>query len=155
MHRHRAALVTLNMRELDRLKVVQAVVDRELKHRHAAERLGLTVRQIERLVIRYRECGVAGLASCKPAAGNPVPEASMVTTERITMTMCQLDRMWWTANSSRGAKRHYEESESGCAAANLAYWRPNLTPLSSQNIDNGTITKEIALMDKPSIPMPA
>lgn len=39
-----ATLVTLNMRELDRLKVIQAVVDRVLKPGRAAERLGLTVR---------------------------------------------------------------------------------------------------------------
>lgn len=62
---HRTALVTLNMRELDRLKVIQAVVDMGLKPGRAAERLGLTVRQIERLVIRYRESGAAGLASRK------------------------------------------------------------------------------------------
>lgn len=62
---HRAALVTLNMRELDRLKVIQSVVDMGLKPGRAAERLGLTVRQIERLVIRYRECGAAGLTSRK------------------------------------------------------------------------------------------
>ncbi|MDN7444530.1 ISNCY family transposase [Burkholderia cepacia] len=62
---HRTALVTLNMRELDRLKVIRAVVDLDLKPGRAAERLGLTVRQIERLVIRYRESGAAGLASRK------------------------------------------------------------------------------------------
>jgi transposase len=62
---HPATLVTLNMRELDRLKVVQAVVDMGLKPGRAAERLGLTVRQIERLVIRYQESGAAGLASRK------------------------------------------------------------------------------------------
>ena len=59
------ALVTLNMRELDRLKVIQAVVDIGLKPGHAAGRLGLTVRQVERLVARYRESGAAGLASRK------------------------------------------------------------------------------------------
>jgi len=62
---HPTALVTLNMRELDRLKVIQAVVDIGLKPGRAAERLGLTVRQIERLVIRYRESGAAGLVSRK------------------------------------------------------------------------------------------
>jgi transposase len=60
---HRSALVTLNMRELDRLKVIQAVVDSGLKPGRAGERLGLSVRQIERLVIRYRESGAAGLTS--------------------------------------------------------------------------------------------
>ncbi|KDB07398.1 Integrase catalytic region [Burkholderia sp. lig30] len=59
------ALVTLNMRELDRLKVIQAVVDTGLKPGRAAERLGLTVRQVQRLVDRYRESGAAGLASRK------------------------------------------------------------------------------------------
>ncbi|MEN8506623.1 MULTISPECIES: helix-turn-helix domain-containing protein, partial [Paraburkholderia] len=53
------------MRELDRLKVIQAVVDTGLKPGRAADRLGLTVRQIERLVIRYRESGAAGLVSRK------------------------------------------------------------------------------------------
>jgi transposase len=60
-----AELVTLNMRELDRLKVIQAVVDMGLKPGRAAVRLGLTVRQIERLVLRYRDLGAAGLASRK------------------------------------------------------------------------------------------
>ena len=53
------------MRELDRLKMIQAVVDMGLKPGRAAERLGLTVRQVERLLARYRESGAAGLASRK------------------------------------------------------------------------------------------
>ncbi|MBB2979894.1 transposase [Paraburkholderia tropica] len=62
---HRASQVTLNMRELDRLKLIEAVVETGLKPGRAAQRLGLTVRQIERLVIRYRESGAAGLTSRK------------------------------------------------------------------------------------------
>jgi transposase len=62
---HPATLVTLNVRELDRLKVIQAVVDMGLKPGRAAERLGLSVRQVERLVIRYCESGAAGLVSRK------------------------------------------------------------------------------------------
>ncbi len=55
--------VTLTMRELERLKCIQGVVDGDLKPGRAAERLGLTVRQIERLVIRYRADGPIGLVS--------------------------------------------------------------------------------------------
>jgi transposase len=58
-----AGLVTLTMRELDRLKVIQAVVEMGLKPGRAAERLGLSARQVERLVIRYREHGPSGVAS--------------------------------------------------------------------------------------------
>ncbi len=57
------ALVTLNMRELDRLKVIQAVVDMGLKPGRAAERLKLTTRQIRWLVARLRKHGAAGLVS--------------------------------------------------------------------------------------------
>lgn len=50
-----ATLATLNMRELDRLKMIQSVVDMGLKPGRAAECLGLTVRQAERQVNRYWE----------------------------------------------------------------------------------------------------
>ena len=56
-------LVSLSMRELDRLKVIEAVAEDRLMPWRAAERLGLTVRQVERLVIRYREHGPSGVAS--------------------------------------------------------------------------------------------
>jgi hypothetical protein len=55
--------VTMTMRELDRLKCVQGVVDRQLKLYQAAERLGLTTRQVRRLVRRYGQEGPVGLIS--------------------------------------------------------------------------------------------
>ena len=45
--------VTFAMRDLDRLKCIQAVVDGDLKPIRAAERLGLTTRQVRRLARRY------------------------------------------------------------------------------------------------------
>jgi len=51
--------ITMTMRELDRLKVIQAVTEARLKPGQAAERLrlGLGVRQIEWLVKRYEADG--------------------------------------------------------------------------------------------------
>ena len=40
----RVPTVSISMRELDRLKCIQAVTDGDLKSAQAAERLGLTVR---------------------------------------------------------------------------------------------------------------
>lgn len=57
------ARVTFEMRDLDRLKVIQAVVDGDLAPIRAAGRLGLTSRQIRRLAQRYRREGPAGLVS--------------------------------------------------------------------------------------------
>ena len=54
------ATVTMSMRELDRLKCIQAVIDGELRVGMAAERLGVRARQTERLVIRYRTEGPVG-----------------------------------------------------------------------------------------------
>jgi len=55
--------VTLSMRELDRLKCIQAVIDGGLRARMAAERLHLSVRQVRRLTERYRREGPIGLIS--------------------------------------------------------------------------------------------
>jgi hypothetical protein len=55
--------ITMSMRELDRFKVIQSVADGLVKPWRAAERLGLTSRQIRRLVVRLREHGPAGLVS--------------------------------------------------------------------------------------------
>jgi Helix-turn-helix domain len=57
------AKVTFAMRDLDRLKVIQAVIDGDLKPIRAAERLGLTSRQVRRLARRYEREGPIGLTS--------------------------------------------------------------------------------------------
>ena len=63
--------ITMSMREIDRLKTIQAVKDGRLKPGLAARRLELSVRQVQRLVIRYEAQGAAGLVSGKRGrAGN-------------------------------------------------------------------------------------
>lgn len=57
--------ITMTMREVDRFKVIQAVTEARLKPGQAAGRLGLGVRQVERLVRRYEAACVAGLVSGK------------------------------------------------------------------------------------------
>jgi transposase len=58
-------LITASMRELERVKVIEAVVEGRLRCLQAAERLGLCERQISRLCRRYEACGAAGLVSGK------------------------------------------------------------------------------------------
>lgn len=62
--------ITMTMRELDRYKVIQAVADGMLKPWRAAERFGLTTRQIQRLVGRLREHGPQGLVSRRRSKRN-------------------------------------------------------------------------------------
>lgn len=54
---------TLSRRELDRVGVIEAVADGRLGQREAAKQLALSVRQVKRLMQRYREHGATGLAS--------------------------------------------------------------------------------------------
>jgi hypothetical protein len=56
-----AKIETMTMREVDRLKTIQAVIDGELTSLMAAARLHLTKRQVNRLVLQYRHDGAAGL----------------------------------------------------------------------------------------------
>ena len=74
------ARVTMSMRELDRLKCVQAVIDSELPAIRAAERLAMSTRQIRRLAQRYRLEGPVGLISrARNQTGNRRLEADLET----------------------------------------------------------------------------
>ena len=53
----------MSLAEADRAAVMLLVVEKRLRQAEAAARLGLSVRQVKRLVRRYREQGAAGMAS--------------------------------------------------------------------------------------------
>lgn len=55
--------ITMSRKEVDRLEVIQSVVSKQLRQWEAAGQLGVSVRQVKRLVRRYREQGAAGLVS--------------------------------------------------------------------------------------------
>jgi len=55
--------ITMSQQELDRVGVIRHVVEKRLRQKEAARQLGLSVRQIKRLVRRYRAEGAAGLVS--------------------------------------------------------------------------------------------
>jgi transposase len=58
-------LITATMRELERVKIIEAVIEGRLRCFQAAERLDLCERQISRLCRRYEADGPAGLVSGK------------------------------------------------------------------------------------------
>jgi transposase len=53
--------VTMNKKDIKRLYVIQQVEDKKLSGVEASNHLGLSLRQIRRLVARYREKGATGL----------------------------------------------------------------------------------------------
>jgi transposase len=54
--------VTMNMNEIKRLYIIQQMEDKKMTGKQATEVLGLSIRQVWRLVAQYREQGAAGLA---------------------------------------------------------------------------------------------
>ena len=72
-----AEFLTMSTKELDRLYILQRVCDRRLKAVEASRILGITPRQMRRLVERFKQSGAAGLISRsrgKPS-NNRLPEA--------------------------------------------------------------------------------
>ncbi|RKF66711.1 ISNCY family transposase [Rahnella variigena] len=55
----------MSNKELHRLPVIQAVVEKRLRRRDAASQLDLTERQVQRLMNRFRESGPAGLTNTR------------------------------------------------------------------------------------------
>lgn len=58
-------LVTMSDIELNRINVIQSVVEKRMRRRDAAHQLALTERQTQRLMNRFRESGAAGLANLR------------------------------------------------------------------------------------------
>ena len=58
-----AGVIELTKKTLHRLKVVEAVSEKRLTQGEAARQLGVTRRQVKRLVADYRREGAAGLVS--------------------------------------------------------------------------------------------
>ena len=58
-------LVTMSDKELSLINVIQSVVEKRMRRRDAAHQLALTERQTQRLMNRFRESGVAGLANLR------------------------------------------------------------------------------------------
>ncbi len=55
----------MSAKERDRLAVIRQVSERKMRQRRAGELLGVTVRQVKRLVSAYRRSGDRGLVSCR------------------------------------------------------------------------------------------
>ena len=55
--------IAMTQKATDRLSVIQQVVNRQLRQREAAVQLGLSIRQVKRLVVRFRQEGPPGLVS--------------------------------------------------------------------------------------------
>ncbi len=75
----------MSHKEIDRLETIQAVTRKHLTQKEAARRLELSVRQIKRLVRRYRTDGAVGLISRH--RGRPANNAIKQTIREAVMAL--------------------------------------------------------------------
>ena len=64
-------LLTMSARELSRLEIIQRLAEKRLTQKEAGEILGVSVRQVKRLLKAYRQAGASGLVSKR--RGKPSP----------------------------------------------------------------------------------
>ena len=81
----KAGAITMTTHELDRLQIIRLVVDGTLKPGHAAQRLGLTDRQVRRLVQRVRQEGPSGIVSKR--AGQPSNNRTPVDRAHLALSI--------------------------------------------------------------------
>ena len=60
-----SGLLTMSDKEIERLTVIKRIAEKHLKQSHGAKLLGLSSRQIIRLVKKYRKEGAAALVSTR------------------------------------------------------------------------------------------
>ena len=53
--------IVINMKEIERISILDKLIEKRIKQRHAALQLGISIRQVRRLVKRYKRDGVSGL----------------------------------------------------------------------------------------------
>lgn len=54
-------IISMSMKETGRIAVLEKLMKKEIKQKHGAQMLNLSVRQVRRLVKRYKRLGIAGI----------------------------------------------------------------------------------------------
>lgn len=80
----RTGLLTMSNGEINRLSVIQRLLERRLTQKQASEQLGITTRQLRRLINRYRSDGPVGLVSRK--RGGVGNRSTLMTTKNAVLT---------------------------------------------------------------------
>jgi transposase len=94
-------ILKMSRKELDRLMILDCVLKREVAQVRAAEVLGLSVRQIRRLVDRLREEGPAGIAHRNRGKRSP----RKLPDEMVTNIIDTVRRRYWDFGPTFAAEK--------------------------------------------------
>jgi transposase len=111
-------MVTLSMEELERLEVLTRLAERRLTQRRAAEQLGLSARQVRRLVRRFAAGGAAGLAARQRGRASN-RRLSAATQERA---LALVRERYADFGPTFAQQKLTEEHEVACSVETLRSW---------------------------------
>ena len=114
-------------KEINRIKIIQDVVERRITTRRAAEHLGISDRQCRRLLARYREGGPLGMASrrCGMRGNRQLPPGLVIRLwNRSRRVMLISVRLWRVKSSKNSTDRFLAKKLSGASWCGLAYGFP-------------------------------
>lgn len=101
------------MKEINRLKILQDVIDRNLRPGQAAEMPGITPRHCSRLLKRYRQLGPLGMSNhSRGRAGNRLLPTSLIDKETIRRLMIKAGI--WIPRRQRAPKIHQPRYRRSC-----------------------------------------
>jgi predicted DNA-binding protein (UPF0251 family) len=137
-------LVTMSAKEIDRLTVIQRVRERRLSQKKAADMLGLSTRQMRRLVKAHRQEGARGLVSKRRGrsannatspefrgrvmalvaerysdfgptlAAEKLAESDGLRVSRETLRKWMIGARFWTSRRDRAAQAHQPRPRREC-----------------------------------------
>ncbi len=130
------------LKEINRIKIIQDVIERRITTRRAAEHLGISDRQCRRLLARYREGGPLGMASrrCGMRGNRQLPPGladqalELIKTRYADFPV----RLWRVKSSKNSTDCFLAKKLSGASWCGLAYGFPvNNVPQGSLNHGTG------------------
>lgn len=111
-------LLIMSTKEVERITTIQRVIDKKITQAIASEHLGLTVRQIKRLVRQYKQAGPAGLVSKQRGR----PSNRKFTEHQITIIKELVETHYYDFGPKFAAEKLYESHKINVSKETLRQW---------------------------------
>lgn len=111
-------LFTMSTKELERLSTIEKIIDKRLTQMIAAQHLGVTVRQIKRLVKKYKQYGPEGLISKQRGC----PSNRKYTDEKIEAIKALVVTHYYDFGPKFAAEKLYEKHAIKINKETLRQW---------------------------------
>jgi transposase len=111
-------LLIMSTKELKRLSIIQRIIDKKITQVIASEQLGLTVRQIRRLVKQYKQYGAQGLISRQRGQ----PSNRTYTAEKIVLIKKLIETHYYDFGPKFASEKLLEQHGLKVSKETLRQW---------------------------------